>query len=81
MKTSLSYLPQIKQEQILQVVDIIKEIAMPEKIILFGSYAKGNHVEHRYTGRDGIVYEYISDYDFLVVTKNTLKKLMNWMKK
>ena len=69
MKTSLSHLPQIKQEQILQIVDVIKEVAAPEKIILFGSYAKGNFVEHRYTGRDRIVYEYISDYDFLVVTK------------
>ena len=70
MKTSLSYLPQIKQEQILQVVDIIKKVANPEKIILFGSYAKGTFVEHRYKGKDGILYEYISDYDFLVVTKD-----------
>ncbi len=75
MKTSLSHLPQIKQDQILQIVDIIKEVAAPEKIILFGSYAKGNFVEHRYTGRDGILYEYISDYDFLVVTKkNNIKE-------
>ena len=75
MKTSLSHLPQIKQEQILQIVEIIKEVASPEKIILFGSYAKGNFVEHRYTGRDGILYEYISDYDFLVVTKkNNIKE-------
>ncbi len=44
-------------------------------IILFGSYAKGNYVEHRYTGKDGILYEYISDYDFLVVTKkNNIKE-------
>lgn len=75
MKTSLSHLPQIKQDQILQITDIIKEVAKPEKIILFGSYAKGNFVEHRYTGRDGILYEYISDYDFLVVTrKNNIKE-------
>lgn len=71
MKTSLSYLPQIKQDQILQVVAIIKEVAVPEKIILFGSYAKGTFVEHRYKGKDGILYEYISDYDFLVVTKDS----------
>jgi len=75
MKTSLSHLPQIKQEQILQIAEIIKEVAAPEKIILFGSYAKGKYVEHRYTGRDGILYEYISDYDFLVVTKkNNIKE-------
>jgi len=75
MKTSLSHLPQTKQEQILQIVEIIKEVAAPEKIILFGSYAKGNYVEHRYTGKGGILYEYISDYDFLVVTKeNKIKE-------
>ena len=74
MKTSLSHLPQTKQEQILQIVEIIKEVAAPEKIILFGSYAKGKYVENRYTGKDGILYEYISDYDFLVVTKeNNIK--------
>ncbi len=70
MKTSLAHLPQNKQDQILQITEIIKEVASPEKIILFGSYAKGKQVEHRYTGKDGIRYEYISDYDFLVVTKN-----------
>jgi predicted nucleotidyltransferase len=70
VKTSLSYLPQIKQDQILQVVGIIKEVVNPEKIILFGSYAKGTHVDHRYKGKDGILYEYISDYDFLVVTND-----------
>ncbi|MGN6196279.1 MAG: HEPN domain-containing protein [Ginsengibacter sp.] len=69
MKSSLSHLPQMKQEQILQIAEIIKEVASPEKIILFGSYAKGNYVEHRYTGKDGITYEYISDFDFLVVTQ------------
>ena len=74
MKTSLSHLPENKQQQILQIVEIIKEVAAPEKIILFGSYAKGKQVEHRYTGKDGIRYEYISDYDFLVVTKNNTIK-------
>ena len=50
-------------------------MAAPEKIILFGSYAKGKYVEHRYIGKDGILYEYISDYDFLVVTKeNKIKE-------
>jgi HEPN domain-containing protein/predicted nucleotidyltransferase len=74
MKTSLNHLPETKQKQILQIVEIIKEVAIPEKIILFGSYAKGKQVEHRYTGKDGAHYEYISDYDFLVVTKNNTVK-------
>lgn len=71
MKSSLSHLPKTKQEQILKVAEIIKQVASPEKIILFGSYAKGNYVEHKYVGGEGIIYEYISDYDFLVVMKDS----------
>ncbi len=74
MNTSLAHLPETKQVQILDITEIIKEVASPEKIILFGSYAKGNYTEHRYIGRDGIRYEYMSDYDFLVVTKNAIEK-------
>ena len=74
MKTSLNHLPLSKRNQILEIVDIIKEVVAPEKIILFGSYAKGRYVEHRYTGKDGILYEYVSDYDFLVVTRNNTIK-------
>lgn len=75
MKTSLNHLPQGKRGQILEIVEIIKEVMAPEKIILFGSYAKGKFVQHRYTGKDGILYEYISDFDFLVVTKeNNIKE-------
>lgn len=74
MKTSLSHLPENKQHEIQHIAEIIREVANPEKIILFGSYAKGTYTEHRYTGRDGIRYEYISDYDFLVVTKNNTEK-------
>ena len=31
-------------------------------------------MQHRYTGKDGILYEYVSDFDFLVVTKNNTVK-------
>jgi len=70
MKTSLSHLPEHKQSEIKRIAEIIREVANPEMIILFGSYAKGKFVEHRYFTQDGIEYEYISDYDFLIVTKN-----------
>jgi HEPN domain-containing protein/predicted nucleotidyltransferase len=73
MKTSLSHLPVNKQKEINFIRGIIKEVVNPEMIILFGSYAKGTFVEHRYVS-DGITYEYISDYDFLVVTKNNPEK-------
>jgi HEPN domain-containing protein/predicted nucleotidyltransferase len=75
MKTTIHHLPPEKINQVLEIVSIIKEAVEPEMIILFGSYAKGTYVEHRYTGKDGIIYEYISDFDFLVVTKeNTIKE-------
>ncbi|MGN6603198.1 MAG: HEPN domain-containing protein [Ginsengibacter sp.] len=74
MKASISHLPKTKQDQILKVAEIIKEVASPEKIILFGSYANGNFVEHKYVGSQGIIYEYTSDYDFLVVMKDSTKK-------
>jgi HEPN domain-containing protein len=74
MKTSLSHLPENKQKEIEFITGIIKEIVNPEMIILFGSYAKGSFVEHRYVS-DGVTYEYISDYDFLVVTKANAEKV------
>jgi HEPN domain-containing protein/predicted nucleotidyltransferase len=76
MRTTLNHLLPNKQEQIMDIVAIIKEVVAPEMIILFGSYASGKHIlPHRYKGNDGIIYEYISDFDFLVVTKeNTVKE-------
>lgn len=74
MKTSLSHLPETNQREIIRIVDIIREVADPEMIILFGSYAKGTQTEHSYFGRDGIRYEYVSDYDLLVVTENAIEK-------
>lgn len=73
MKESISYLPDQKQHEIRIITEIIKEVVNPEMIILFGSYAKNNYVEHRYISK-GITFEYISDYDFLVVTKNNPEK-------
>ena len=75
MRTDLNHLPQIKQRELAHVVDIIREgfakaIAHRTqerfrngkilKIILFGSYARGDWV-------DDPVGRYSSDYDLLVV--------------
>jgi len=73
MKTSLDHLPVNKQAEIQRVSQIIQDVVHPEMIILFGSYAKGKYVEHRYVS-EGITYEYISDYDFLIVTKDNPEK-------
>lgn len=46
---------------------------LPDFVILFGSYARGNWVEDRYA-EDGITYEYKSDYDILVLTETKLNQ-------
>ncbi len=73
MKTSLSHLPISKQADIQHIVELILKKIEPEKIILFGSYATGKWVEDRYT-EGHIMYEYISDYDILVITKRGERK-------
>ena len=75
MRTDLDHLPEAKRRELVHVVDVIREgfafaIArrtMPDlrggkllKIILFGSYARGDWVEDP-------VGRYFSDYDLLVI--------------
>jgi HEPN domain-containing protein/predicted nucleotidyltransferase len=74
MKSSLSHLPENKQLEILEIVEIIKNTLKAEMIILFGSYATGDWVEDSYF-ENGIRYDYISDYDFLIVTKEDYQKV------
>jgi predicted nucleotidyltransferase len=69
MKTSLDFLPHTKKEQIIKIVEVINAIVEVEKIILYGSYAKGTFQEDNHI-KDGTLYEYLSDYDILVVLKN-----------
>ncbi len=69
MNTSLEHLPEHKQKQLREIAGIIVKAVDPEKVILFGSHATGLWVEHRYT-EGGITFEYISDYDILVITKS-----------
>ncbi|MDD5596318.1 MAG: HEPN domain-containing protein [Victivallaceae bacterium] len=73
MKKSLSHLPEDKRDELRAVTGIITEMIDAEFIILFGSYARGNWVEDRYVGDDGILYEYQSDYDLLIVVKDLPK--------
>jgi uncharacterized protein len=49
-----------------------------EKIILFGSYARGKWVEERATKNGKVVSEYRSDFDILVVTQNEING-RNWL--
>ena len=67
----MEHLPQKKQSEIKVVKDIICDLIDAEFVILFGSYARGDWVEDRTVGNDNNVYEYKSDYDILIVTKNS----------
>ena len=80
MRTSLDHLPLAKQEELRRVVEVIHEEfedalkgAAAEfkkrgrilKIILFGSYARGNWVDEPHTKKG-----YRSDFDLLIVVNN-----------
>jgi len=75
MKKSLAHLPQYKREELKLIVKIIRwQFPSAHMLILFGSYARGQWVEDTYT-EGHITYEYISDFDILVLTR--LKKTAN----
>ena len=70
MKSTFPENSKSHEEHIRKISDIILKTA-PDKIafiILFGSFARGSWVFHR-SSEDGIIYEYASDYDFLVIKK------------
>ncbi|WP_143774330.1 HEPN domain-containing protein [Niastella vici] len=68
MKSSLKHLPEDKQKEIKAITESVVQLVMPEKIILFGSYATGKWQEDRHI-EGHVTYEYVSDYDMLVVTR------------
>ena len=80
MKFSLDHLPERKRLELSRIVEIVHEEfedALKEgtadfkkkgrilKIILFGSYARGNWVDEDHTSKG-----YKSDYDLLVIVNN-----------
>ena len=80
MKKSLKHLPQNKQDELQKIVSAIQKSCKDvEKIILFGSYARGDYKEKKdlkpqqKTG-------HISDYDVLVVTekKEATDEFVSW---
>lgn len=70
----LSHLPENKQQELAKIVEIIREIADPARVILFGSHTTDKWVEDEYIDR-GTTYSYISDYDILVVLSDKDKGL------
>ncbi|OHB67954.1 MAG: hypothetical protein A2Y76_01155 [Planctomycetes bacterium RBG_13_60_9] len=70
MKKSLAHLPKQKREELKLVVEtVLEECPTAQMIILFGSYARGDWVEDRYT-EDNVTYEYASDFDILVIVRS-----------
>lgn len=72
MKTILPQQSKNHEAAIFAVRDAILEAAKDKiaKIILFGSFARGDWVHDMYS-KDGITLEYASDYDFLIVTRSS----------
>jgi predicted nucleotidyltransferase/HEPN domain-containing protein len=68
METPLGHLPVEKQEQILQAVEVIKEVS-PAKIMLFGSFARGTQ-QQGWSHDGNAVMDFNSDFDILVVLKD-----------
>jgi uncharacterized protein len=67
LKTSIDHLPQEKQLELQEIVRVINErFPYAEMIILFGSFSRGDWVDHRYK-ENGTTYEYKSDFDILVI--------------
>ena len=69
MNEALQKLPLTKQEELQRLTDLLGASKEVEMVILFGSYARGEHVEDAYVEK-GTLYEYKSDYDLLVVTRH-----------
>jgi HEPN domain-containing protein/predicted nucleotidyltransferase len=75
MKKSLDHLPKLKQEELEKITaTILQSCDDIEKIILFGSYARGNYKEKKDL-LEGAKSGHISDYDILVVTKEVITAL------
>ncbi|OFW79996.1 MAG: hypothetical protein A2887_06755 [Alphaproteobacteria bacterium RIFCSPLOWO2_01_FULL_40_26] len=75
MNNSLKHLPQRKHDELAKIISTIRDNCKDvEKIILFGSYARGDYkekkdlAENRKSG-------HVSDYDILVVTKDAITAL------
>src|SRR5262249_48643453 len=60
MKTSIDHLPEDKQAQLRAIAELFGECAAVDKLILFGSFARGDWVEDEETG-------YVSDFDLCAV--------------
>ncbi len=75
MIKTIEFLPKLKQNELEKIVVTIRANCEDvEKIILFGSYARGNYKEKKDLAEDR-KSGHVSDYDILVVTSKALTAL------
>lgn len=74
MKYGLENLPKEKRDELIEIVAVIQEIAAPQIIILFGSYAKNAWVEEKYDEKH---YKYQSDFDILVIVETKSESIQD----
>ena len=67
MKTSISHLPEHKQQELTSIVEYLKSELDLDMLILFGSYARGDWVED--LDEETLLYRYQSDFDLLIITQ------------
>jgi hypothetical protein len=77
----LNYLPEHKQQELIEIAGLIVEEMHPAMVILFGSYARNTWAEE-ITQEEGVNLEFKSDYDLLIITSKDLGIQANnqWMK-
>src|SRR3546814_10245709 len=73
MTDKLSHLPEEKQKEIVAALKVIKEVANPAKVILYGSFANNEWVDDA-DYINGVELSYKSDYDFLVILEAIAEK-------
>ena len=73
MKKSVNFLPEKKQADLKQIVDLIrrniKDVGM---VILYGSYARNTYVDYDQRVEFGVPTYYMSDYDILILTRKDI---------
>ncbi len=71
LKTSLDHVPQAIQAELEIAVNLIHQVCKKDvaMIWLFGSYARGDYINDRRVDENGVVSEYNSDVDVLVVLR------------
>jgi HEPN domain-containing protein/predicted nucleotidyltransferase len=69
MKTSPTHLPKLKQDELEKISQTVRDNCDDvEKIVLYGSYARGNYKEEKDLKPDR-KSGHVSDYDILVITE------------